>query len=105
MQKVYEEKFQDSVYQGYVTLVVHTQARQKKCIYDSGCGPGTNSLIFAKSMLKKGGIYVGSDISEEMVKSFSQKFIDSEYEYSSIEGNRYFSLARDLNNTKDIDIQ
>jgi hypothetical protein len=53
-------------------------------------------MVFAKSMLPKGSVIVGTDISEEMIKLSKSKFEDPKNEYGMIPGNKLSIMPKEL---------
>ena len=57
-------------------------------ILEVDCGSGIHTLYFAKTMLKRGGVIVSTDISEEMIKMAKNWFEDPKNDYIVILGNK-----------------
>ena len=53
-------------------------------------------MFLAKSMLQRGSVIVGTDISEEMIKMSKLKFEDADNDFNKIPGNKSFVTASEL---------
>jgi ubiquinone/menaquinone biosynthesis C-methylase UbiE len=82
--------------QGFMTLAVHTRAHQKRRILEVACGSGLHTMFFAKSMLQRGAVIVGTDISEEMINMYKAKFEDPTNDFNKIQGNKAVINASEL---------
>ena len=74
-----------------MTLVVNTRASEAKRILEVGCGSGMHTMFFAKTLLKKGGAIVCTDLSERMMFKCREKFEDKDFSsgFSDVKGNSF----------------
>ena len=70
----YDKFLHTFLYQGFVTLAVQTDVRNRKRILEVACGSGLHSLYLAKTMLQRGSVLTCTDISNEMLKHMNTKF-------------------------------
>ncbi|TNV76995.1 hypothetical protein FGO68_gene5570 [Halteria grandinella] len=95
--RVYDQFIQINTLQLFNTLLVHTHAHQRKRILEVACGSGMHSLYLAKTMLQRGAVLVSTDISEEMIGMYKEKF-EGDEDFTQLKNNKLSIIKGDIEN-------